>query len=921
MRRPHRTIWPAMMGTALAAALACPAAFAAESVTPTEDETPAIEVTGVGDAGTGDAEAAGETDATGSTRADEFADGTSEDATGTGDETEADVGEDPEGTNPTGDAADGASDGNANESGATDVADAATTPQTGEGAEPAETAEATYAHEQTAEQNGVVLHVAWNDPVLGEETTFHVYATGGSTTSKFFMNSVGYVDTDGSVEGMVNDIEHGKKDYTESCSSYDYQFTFMATGTYKLWFAVQDLPSGVYSLRLLLDVPVSDPAFPSVAQRIDAAVAQCNEQPDQSEYGRALWLHDWLLSQLEYDHSYYWCSPEAALCRGLGTCEGYQQTYAKLLDKAGIANGRLVGNGHTWNAVKIDGSWYQVDPTWDGSDLDPSSGSGYDHKHLYFGLTDELMAQAHSDHTGNYQAESYAYRSSGLADNYFMRNGDAEAWANTYIDDIQKHINALDKTFVINTYDYDGHGIINSLISEQLNQQAWSNSYGTVILNASGTRTGLSFSPSYSPTTTYLNVSDYKPSKAPSTWSHPDFDGHTFVGWYADASCTQPYMETTGFAYALFVRASDFAHFTGCSLRDDGRGDDVATLRFCYEFSVPAGTTMKSAGWTWRNARSGVSGTKKVMNYWLSGNGNTIIANIALTGIKRDGTTKFSDAWEVTGSVTYDTPDGTSVCITEDSSRTNTVFATAQASTEGGASDAVDKAYAKRILGEEVIEGQDDSFVVYPMQMWVGSYKNGSNDSSTWKAPTFAGFNGYENYIFVGWFKDKECTEVFTDVKGNAYAKFVPPTNLVRFTGCSLRDDGQGTDKTTLRFCYEFAVPQGTALKDVGWSWKNVDANASGSTSVKNYWLSGGNSIMANIAFANISRTSAAWTFDSTICVIGSVTYTTPDGTNVTVSDPSAQTRTVVDAARATSNGGAGDSADKAYANSILGIN
>lgn len=38
---------------------------------------------------------------------------------------------------------------------------------------------------------------------------------------------------------------------------------------------------------------------------------------------------------------------------------------AKLHNATGIANGRITGNGHTWNAVKIDGKWCQMDLTWD----------------------------------------------------------------------------------------------------------------------------------------------------------------------------------------------------------------------------------------------------------------------------------------------------------------------------------------------------------------------------------------------------------------------------------------------------------------------------------------------------------------------------------------------------------------------------
>lgn len=112
---------------------------------------------------------------------------------------------------------------------------------------------------------------------------------------------------------------------------------------------------GIYYLRTTAEMTVNDAARPSVTQIVNDAVAQCGQETDGSEYDMALWLHDWTLDQLEYDHSLNWCSAESGLTRHQGTCESYQRIYSKLLDAAGIANGRITGNGHTWNAVKIDG--------------------------------------------------------------------------------------------------------------------------------------------------------------------------------------------------------------------------------------------------------------------------------------------------------------------------------------------------------------------------------------------------------------------------------------------------------------------------------------------------------------------------------------------------------------------------------------
>lgn len=53
-----------------------------------------------------------------------------------------------------------------------------------------------------------------------------------------------------------------------------------------------------------------------------------------------------------------------------------------------------------------------------------------------FPTRSELMAIAHSDHTANYQKDGYAYRSTDLSNNYFVRNDKADEWAEKYADRI-----------------------------------------------------------------------------------------------------------------------------------------------------------------------------------------------------------------------------------------------------------------------------------------------------------------------------------------------------------------------------------------------------------------------------------------------------------------------------------------------------
>ena len=293
----------------------------------------------------------------------------------------------------------------------------------------------------TATQNGVTFTVSWNDAPAGTATTFHVTQTNGSSQAKARMDVPTYWDG-GSQESVCDPSRPTWSSYYSlGATGQDFTFDFTASGTYRIYFYFMDNDrndpqndKGIYYLRTTAEVTVNDAGRPSVTQIVNDAVAQCRQETNGSEYDMALWLHDWTLDQLEYDHSLNWCSAESGLTRHQGTCESYQRIYSKLLDAAGIANGRITGNGHTWNAVKINGKWCQMDLTWD--DTSDNWYGDLDQRHLYFGLTDELMAIAHSDHTANYQMDDYAYRSTDLSNNYFVRNGKADEWAEKYADRI-----------------------------------------------------------------------------------------------------------------------------------------------------------------------------------------------------------------------------------------------------------------------------------------------------------------------------------------------------------------------------------------------------------------------------------------------------------------------------------------------------
>ena len=338
-------------------------------------------------------------------------------------------------------------------------------------------AEEQYQYSETATSGSVTMKVEWNDPVLGQPTTFHLSATGGSGAYKFRMDAPSYSNpNEWSYEPVADPTREEWMEYTSECSSTDYSFTMMASGTYNFKFYFMDKPASVMYLRTSTNIQVSDPNYPSVNSLIQSAVAQCNNVTDGSDYQKALWLHDWLLNQLEYDLSLKWSSAESALTRHLGTCQAYQSAYSQLLNAAGIENAetRDTGDAHTWNAIKLDGEWYQVDCTWDDSS---DHWYDFDQRRLYFGLTDELMAAAHPKFSEVYSKSDYRTPSTSLKNNYFVKTGEAQQWVESYRDRIQNSLNSKQTQFSIQAdnsiHPASIYKIQNGIMAYVINQNEW----------------------------------------------------------------------------------------------------------------------------------------------------------------------------------------------------------------------------------------------------------------------------------------------------------------------------------------------------------------------------------------------------------------------------------------------------------------
>ncbi len=110
----------------------------------------------------------------------------------------------------------------------------------------------------------------------------------------------------------------------------------------------------------------------------------------RDDYRKALYVHDMLLVECEYNHDAAAdlddqllyaqnSSAYSALCRDQAICGGYTRAMQLLLTFFDIPNTVVYNSNHIWNLVWFDGEPYHIDATWD--DIDGIF------CHTYFGVT------------------------------------------------------------------------------------------------------------------------------------------------------------------------------------------------------------------------------------------------------------------------------------------------------------------------------------------------------------------------------------------------------------------------------------------------------------------------------------------------------------------------------------------------------
>ena len=210
-------------------------------------------------------------------------------------------------------------------------------------------------------------------------------------------------------------------------------------------FSAQIVASGSYELRVWAtdsagassyakqSFDVSDPALPTLEARVKEIGDACKAAGCDTDFEKALWIHDWLTMNARYDNTYSNYGADGVLLRGTGVCDSYAGAYMHLLAYLGVSCKHVsgVGNGgsHAWNAVQLNGDWYWVDVTWDDPNDSEGPVSGYE-RHLYLGLPSAVFNVDHTPGaTPDYTCDKYE-------ENYFIHTGRVSIWTDLFSDDI-----------------------------------------------------------------------------------------------------------------------------------------------------------------------------------------------------------------------------------------------------------------------------------------------------------------------------------------------------------------------------------------------------------------------------------------------------------------------------------------------------
>lgn len=212
--------------------------------------------------------------------------------------------------------------------------------------------------------------------------------------------------------GMHGFVSTRSEDYDSFAINY-ISDSVSVSDTDKLFFAV----TNGYRPE-----PVAGSAAERIYNKAKSALRKIVDD-DMTDVEKAHAIYDYLILNVAYDYDlldyvqsnsgltkrdtqkYNGFALEGVFDDGRAVCDGISKAYALMCNIEGIECLQVTGNttegvGHAWNKFKVDGEWYNADPTGGGLLLSVDDDKAEGITHRYFMLTDEEMRKSNIPDTG-----------------------------------------------------------------------------------------------------------------------------------------------------------------------------------------------------------------------------------------------------------------------------------------------------------------------------------------------------------------------------------------------------------------------------------------------------------------------------------------------------------------------------------------
>lgn len=209
-----------------------------------------------------------------------------------------------------------------------------------------------------------------------------------------------------SEEGLAKGLGEEDIDGIFQCVMNDHPELFYVEGySYTKYTRGDKVTSITFSGNYNADAETVDKKAQEITSAAERILAQI--PPDASDYDKVKYVYDTLIRETDYvmdapdNQNIY-----SVFVNHASVCQGYAKAAQYLLNRMGVECTLVLGTvetgeGHAWNLVRIDGSYYYMDPTWGDASYQMEEGAGeqsampeinYD----YLNVTTEELLRTHT---------------------------------------------------------------------------------------------------------------------------------------------------------------------------------------------------------------------------------------------------------------------------------------------------------------------------------------------------------------------------------------------------------------------------------------------------------------------------------------------------------------------------------------------